>query len=330
VDTTDSPKDCEQYYELRAHKDGTKDAPFEVPSGAGLDGNMYHCFYFSPEYLNDSQGLWFKSLADNKKILHHWLLYASDFDAIHEPGSNAPCTAAEPGAYLIAGWAPGAPDYKPPADVGLSLPQGPDARLILEVHWFNDSGSVQQDHSGVRFCTAKKDTRPHTAGIHFTGGEGICLEPGQPQDVVGMCDPGDNEDIHLLRVWPHMHRLGRHMRVTILRGGGAREVIHDGPFDFNDQRAYDLNDVLLHPGDQLETVCSYMNTTSAPVPFGEDTQQEMCFGFITAWPAGSLVNGVLDLSSWIGGPLQPARRCLDPLGILNSCNGLADYPAPGG
>ena len=36
----------------------------------------------------------------------------------------------------------------------------------------------------------------------------------------------------------------------------------------------------------------------------------------------------LDPRLLIGGGLQPARRCLNPLGILESCNGLGDYPTP--
>jgi cytochrome c553 len=330
VDMTGAPEDCEEFFELHASAEGNAKAPYQVPSRPGQDGNTYQCFYFDPQYAPESQGLWFKSLADNTKILHHWLLYASDVDAVHANGSQSPCTAAEPGAYLIAGWAPGAPDYKPPADIGLEMPHGAASKLILEVHWFNDTGAALPDTSGVRFCTAKKDKRPHTAGITFTGSEGICIEPNSRREVVGMCDP-DDQDIHILRVWPHMHKLGRQMKVTLLRANGAREVLHDGPFDFNDQRAYDLKEeVVMHGGDRLETVCSYDNKTNMRVPFGEDTQEEMCFGFITAWPSGALQNSWFNPIAWVASPIQPARRCLDPVAILNSCNGLADYPPPGG
>jgi cytochrome c553 len=330
VDKTGAPEDCEEFHELRASAADDATKPFQVVSKQGQDGNTYQCFYFKADYAPESVGLWFKSLADNTKILHHWLLYGADIDAIHAPGSQSPCTAAEPGAYLIAGWAPGAPDYKPPSDVGLSMPYGDAARLILEVHWFNDGGSTLPDKSGVRFCTAKKGKRPHTAAITFTGSEGICIEPNSKREVVGMCDPDDGEDIHILRVWPHMHKTGRQMKITLLRANGAREVLHDGVFDFNDQRAYDLNDVVMRGGDRLETVCTYDNRTNMRIPFGEDTQEEMCFGFVTSWPAGALQNSILNPIVWVASPIQPARRCLDPIAIFGSCNGLADYPPPGG
>jgi hypothetical protein len=56
----------------------------------------------------------------------------------------------------------------------------------------------------------------------------------------------------------------------------------------------------------------------------------MCYGFITAWPAASLITDpakiFFDPIGSIGQGLQPARRCLDPVGIFQSCGGLADYP----
>ena len=209
------------------------------------------------------------------------------------------------------------------------MPQGDAAKLILEVHWFNDTGSTLPDNSGVRFCTAKKGKRPHTASITFTGSEGICIEPNSKREVVGMCDP-DDQDIHILRVWPHMHKTGTRMKVELLRANGAVEMLHDGPFDFNDQRAYDVNDVVMRGGDRIKTTCYYDNRSNLRIPFGEDTQEEMCFGFITSWPAGALQNSILNPIGWVAGPIQPARRCLDPIGIFGSCNGLADYPPPGG
>jgi hypothetical protein len=64
------------------------------------------------------------------------------------------------------------------------------------------------------------------------------------------------------------------------------------------------------------------------VPFGEKTTQEMCYGFITAWPAGALSvdPSTLNPVQGIGLGIQPSRRCMDPTGLFGSCNGLADYP----
>jgi hypothetical protein len=325
------PADCANYYELRAHggTGETDTTPFAVPKGGDL-GNQYMCFYFKPPYEPEAQALWFDSLFDHSdtRYLHHWLLYG--IDAAHHPsGTSGPCSAAEPGAYLLAGWAPGAVPSTMPPGVGLQMPTGPNAGLILEVHYYNPQQQDVTDRTGVKFCTVPKGTRPNTAAVHFTGSEGICIEPNSRKEVVGPCIPRADmrQDIHIVNVWPHMHKYGRRMKIEILRVNGTVETLHDEPFDFNSQIAYP-KDVVLKPGDLMQTRCYYENMSADRVHFGERTQDEMCFGFVTAWPAGALQNDPLRLDQILGGGLQPTRRCLDPLGILQSCNGLGDYPQP--
>ena len=181
----------------------------------------------------------------------------------------------------------------------------------------------QTDASGVRFCTAPQNTRAHTAAVHFTGTEGICLNPNSMQSVSGQCVPQTNQgDIHIVNIWPHMHKLGVHQQIVINRAGGTTETLHDAPFDFNSQISYPT-DTVIHPGDTLTTTCSYDNTTSAKVPFGEDTQDEMCYGFLTAWPVGALTTPMTGSAT---GSIFQQLRCENNLSILQSCNGLADIP----
>ena len=51
----------------------------------------------------------------------------------------------------MVGWAPGANNVVVPSDTSLALPSGPNAGLILEVHYYNDSKTEQMDGSGLRF-----------------------------------------------------------------------------------------------------------------------------------------------------------------------------------
>jgi hypothetical protein len=315
------PSDCAETFSLTAHgttgeNDKTK---FKMSSMPALEGNQYHCFYFKPPYEAGSGMLWYDSILDNKARLHHWILYATD-NATHASGTSAPCNAAEPGAYFVAGWAPGATNASVPPDALLQLPSGPSAGLILEVHYYNDSGMEQLDGSGLTFCTGKPGVRPHTAGIHTLGSEGICVQPGvRAQEVVGSCTPRtDRGDIHITGVWPHMHKTARRQKVVIKRKGGASEVIHDEPFDFNAQIFYPKGDVVVKPGDTVETHCYYDNDSTTPIHFGERTQDEMCYSFISAWPAGALTPSIASS--------QGVNRCADDLSILGSCNGIADRP----
>lgn len=322
------PPDCQQRYQLRAHglTGETDQTPYPVPTNGDL-GNKYTCFYFRPPYADGSQALYLHSLFDrtNLKYLHHWILYGRDTPS-HTAGTSSNCSAAEPGAYFITGWAPGSNPAPLPPDVGLNLPAR-TGELTLEIHYYNPSNDAgQQDATGVEFCTAPANTRPHTAQVSFTGSEGICIQPFATTNVVGQCTPRtDMGDIHIVGVAPHMHQAARRMSIVINRANGTKETLHDQPFDFNSQTFWP-KDAVVHPGDTLTTTCYYQNTTANQIHFGERTQDEMCFGFITSWPLGALQNNPLDPGMFIGGGLQPARRCLGALDILNSCNGLADYP----
>jgi cytochrome c553 len=321
---TTKPADCQTTFELRAHGGTGEDdhTPFKMSSDPALEGNQYQCFYFTPPYTAGSGMLWYESILDNTPHLHHWILYGSE-NASHPSGTSAPCNASVPGAYFIVGWAPGATNTAIPNDVQLQLPSGPNTQLILEVHYFNDSGQPQQDSTGVRFCSAAPGTRPHEAAVHTLGTEGICLQPNTPStEVQGTCEPNPPQgESHITGIWPHMHKHARHMKVVINRANGGSDVIHDAPFDFNAQVFHPKSDVVVRTGDTIETHCTYENNSSEQVHYGERTQDEMCYAFVTAWPAGSLAPAFASR-----GPTDLINRCGEELSIFGSCNGIADAP----
>jgi hypothetical protein len=51
----------------------------------------------------------------------------------------------------------------------------------------------------------------------------------------------------------------------------------------------------------LRTSCTYDNASGKRVTFGEKTEDETCFDFLTVWPAPGLVNA--------GG--RATQRCID-------------------
>jgi len=320
------PDDCEQTYELNAHGGSTPTdhSKFNISASPALEGNQYHCFYFDPPYDSAAGLLWFQPMLDNTANLHHWILYATD-NKTHESGTSAGCNAQEAGAYFVAGWAPGANNSVVPDDVALDLPSGPKAGLILEVHYYNNTGKAQQDASGIRFCTGAKAKRAHLAAVHTLGTEGLCIPAGASKDFSATCSPRtDMGDIHINGIWPHMHKSARRMVVSIKRKGGTTDVIHDAPFDFQSQVFFPMkDDVVVHPGDSVLTRCYYENDTSSQIHYGERTQDEMCYAFTMSWPAGALANPPTMLSDPSTALLN---RCADSLSILQSCNGLADRP----
>jgi hypothetical protein len=148
-----------------------------------------------------------------------------------------------------------------------------------------------QDRSGVEICTSSK-FRKNTASVSWLGTETIEIAPNSQGTAAGTCTPqraGMNatDPINVLFSWPHMHKYGTHLKSVVNRAGGASEVMYDGAFNFEFQTVYDTP-ILLHPGDTVTTTCTYMNTSSRVVNFGQSTEMEMCFNFTYAWPAHAL------------------------------------------
>ncbi|MEY4575318.1 MAG: hypothetical protein RL701_21 [Pseudomonadota bacterium] len=308
VDTS-GDVDIEKCYELRAHGVSAPgdQTPYTVPSG-----EFYSGFIFKAPWTTPVQGLRFRHLPDNAKVLHHWLLYSESNTALPDGEVEAcdlggltgfSCGIASTRS-LITGWAPGRGDFRLPKEVGLELP-APGALLAVEFHYFNVGAAQTSDKSGVEVCVTSK-FRPNTASVSWLGTNTINVAAHTQGTASGTCTPlrkglNATDPIHVLFSWPHMHKLGRHMTSTVKRAGGANEMLYDGAFSFEYQVLYDTP-LLLQPGDSVTTTCSYDNTTNGAITFGQSTAQEMCYNFAYAWPAHSLDNP--------GGVGSAANTCL--------------------
>jgi hypothetical protein len=121
----------------------------------------------------------------------------------------------------------------------------------------------------------------HIVDMTWTGSESIVGTSAQ-----GTCTPRSQMPIHIIAAQPHMHKKGTHMKVVVNRANGMKETIHDEAFNFDNQRYY-MMDTILMPGDTFTTTCTY----SGPSSFGQSTNNEMCYYFPIAWPAGSMASG---------------------------------------
>jgi hypothetical protein len=304
VDETDYswPSDCEQRYTFHAHATGSDTTKYSVPSGS----QYYASFMFSaPWGSKDVQGLKFRSIIDNKAIVHHWILYGVDSantqDGAVQGGPNQLFPISLPGEAFIQGWAPGAQDGVMPDGVGLHMASGATAAYRLEIHYYNSRTTNEVDQSGVEFCVTSKK-RPIDAAVHWLGTASFSVPAHAKQDVVSTCKPNiTNGPVHILNVSPHMHKTGVGAKAIINRANGTQETLLDIPFNFNEQRAHAVPldgsapDVQLMPGDTVTTTCEFNNTTDAAISFGEKTENEMCFFFTLAYPRGQLSNGLTSI-----------------------------------
>jgi hypothetical protein len=92
-------------------------------------------------------------------------------------------------------------------------------------------------------------------------------------------------DVTLFSVAPHMHQLGTYMKVVAEPAGSDEVVLHDGPYDFTEQRYYSIDPLELAQGDTVRVECTHTNTTDHLVTFGDSSLAEMCFAGIYRYPA---------------------------------------------
>ncbi|MBX3191486.1 MAG: hypothetical protein KF819_31110 [Labilithrix sp.] len=279
-----------------AHGDTLAD-PYPLAADAG---NLYMCFSWKAPWSGTHQATAFAPVIDDARAVHHWILYET---ATPQIDGGAKKCAMPFDAKFLQGWAPGGTNRVLPDDIGLALPSS-DRWLILQVHYWNVAGYTDvRDRSGVAMCTTS-NLRPKTAVVSTLGSANIDLPPRSTGTVVtGRCTPAITEPIHVLASGPHMHGRGRRLRTQVLRGGSesAIETLVDEPsFDFESQRSYPSS-LVVQPGDVLRTECTYDNPTETRVTFGEKTEDEMCFNFVTVWPAPGLFNE--------GG--RATQRCID-------------------
>jgi mono/diheme cytochrome c family protein len=290
---------CTPSHTFSAHAPAGATGGFTVAAAAG---NVNKCFAFRSPFDATTQATAFGPRIDNASVLHHMILFATDTP--QTDGAVFNCDGNMPrDARFVTGWAPGNEGTVLPADVGVELPTT-SSWFILQVHYWNLQNAPATDASGLSMCTTPTP-REHTAAITTLGSADIAIPPrAQDHAVTGNCTPTLTTPVHIIGSGPHMHRLGTSLRTEIIRGGAAQSppsmLVDVSNFTFDTQVTYPT-DTLLMPGDSLRTTCRYRNTTAQTVYFGERTEDEMCFNFVLAWPAGALVNA--------GG--AAARRCID-------------------
>jgi hypothetical protein len=271
-------------YPFLTYQPGNKETPYRV--GTAVD--RYMGFGFKPPWEGTRFVRAFRSVIDNAQVLHHWILFEEP-SAVD--GNAAEILGAHPGGAMMHGWAPGGTDLFFSPDLGIRM-EG-SSNFLLEVHYnSNDASAV--DASGLEICVTETPPK-NEAIISWLGTDAISGTSSS-----GTCAPRASEPIHVVAATPHMHLKGTHMKVTLARASGGTEVVHDEPFSFQNQRGYP-EDITIQPGDKLTTTCSY----NAPATFGKGTNEEMCYWFALAYPAGALTDGAL-----IGLFTHGANACL--------------------
>jgi hypothetical protein len=152
----------------------------------------------------------------------------------------------------------------------------------MTVHYYNalSGAKAEQDASGVEICITKRK-RPKVAAVMPFAANPVVPPGGAERSST--CTVRASEPVHIITSSPHMHGLGVHAKLVVQRASGKTEVIHDKPFNFEEQTTYPI-DFVVNDGDKITTTCKYENNTSSLVLFGKKTEDEMCFNFALYYP----------------------------------------------
>jgi hypothetical protein len=231
----------------------------------------------------------------NRAVVHHVVLYfdptgrSAKMDGKEaEPGySVSGAGIGVFGEQFVQAWVPGGTPYALPKGTAYRLKKG--CRIVIQVHYHKD-GQVEQDQSrvSVRFApTAQVEKELRTVGLINPA---FLLRPGEAHQEV-RCGFTLPVDATIWSVFPHMHLLGKEMKLTAqLPTGGEKPLVWVNDWDFNWQETYRYKQpVHLPKGTHISLVATYDNSERNPrqpthppaaVTWGEQTTDEMCIGFL--------------------------------------------------
>ncbi len=208
----------------------------------------------------------------------------------------------------LMGWAPGIQPRYLPDGVGFVLPKESD--IVMQVH-YHRNGRAERDKTQLGLYFAKKKIEyPYQASA--IAGNPLKLVLGIPAGEANFKIDGSSVatgDFTLLSVMPHMHLLGKDIKLTMTPPGGKEQLVFNvKAWDYNWQEMYFLKEpIQVKAGTKFALDATYDNSAKNPLnPFspprvvtlGEQTTNEMCFVFLGGYSGSS--SRVLPMSP-IGG-----------------------------
>ncbi len=292
---------------------GKPDLVLEVPGEMviGPEGrDLFRCFILRHQLSEDKYIKAFEVRPGNRRVVHHTLnmiIPKGMADALEQEEQKRPKHPegydTGPG-YTVAmgfgrgviprggfgGWAPGLLPHYLPRGVAYYLPK--DSDILLQVH-YHRTGKVERDRLQIALYFAKPDeVITHRLQTLVLTGRFLFIPAGARNfEVKGQV--WLDQDATILSVLPHMHLIGKDIRVTYtVPGGEEKTLLYIDRWDYNWQETYFLKEPLRLPaGTRLDVVAHYDNSADnpnnpnnppRPIIFGDQTTDEMCFVFLGA------------------------------------------------
>lgn len=256
-------------------------------------GDVYRCFVIPTDFTHNRYVSAVDVQPGNRAVVHHVIAFidgegkSANLDGHEkEPGYTSFGGVGFTPTGALGGWAPGITPHYLPNGVATAVPAG--ARIVLQVHYHKD-GKPETDFSrvGLYFAQGPIDKTLHiTEAIHS-----LYIPPGDAHYTVSTLSVPSPVAYHLVAITPHMHLLGRSMKLTaILPNGSKVPLVSVSNWDFNWQSTYFYKKPIALPiGSRIAMTATYDNSAHNPrnpnsppklVTWGEQTTDEMCIAFL--------------------------------------------------
>jgi hypothetical protein len=214
---------------------------YSVPAG-GPD--LWRCFVIPIPLDGDKTVAAVEVRPGNRRVVHHVSLFLDDRGQARakdsKDGKPGYDSFGGPGIVPtgnLGGWTLGSMPRFLPANVGRALKKGSD--LVMQVH-YHPSGKAETDLSEVGIFFTPKPAQQILTTLVVSRNDLAIPAGAQDYRVVAQSAPLPI-DVTALTVAPHMHNLGRNVKVTAnLPGSNSVPLVRIDDWDFHWQETYEF------------------------------------------------------------------------------------------
>ncbi|MGZ7022996.1 MAG: monooxygenase [Ilumatobacteraceae bacterium] len=231
------------------------------------------------------EDVWIHAITPVDGVGTHHELLAIDPNPQLGDGIESPCDPLQPTWNMLFASGVNSPSLTMPDGVAFHVNKGD--QMVFQMHLLNATPDTITSKASLDVIAVDAAQVQNEAEMVLAGPPPIAtltrfqIPPGDNQVISSSCTMTGASNFYAL--FPHMHKLGRHIKVSTIIGG-ATNVIWDNDYKFTEQGFTSFDPIPMQMGDKIHVDCTYDNDTGAVVPMGESSNQEMCFAISYRFP----------------------------------------------